>query len=237
MHAIETERLRIPLTQPQAAEAASAVLWRTGTGSAMFVLAHGAGSDLTHPLLRGLARGLAERGHETLTFNFGYTEAGRKRPDPMPRLESAYRDVASHARARARDRPLVLAGRSMGGRVATHLAAQGEPCDGLALFGYPLHPVGRPEKLRTDHWPSLHVPVLFVTGDRDRLCDLALLPAERRRLAATDHRLHVLAGADHGFKVRASDGRTNADVIAEAVGAAAAWAATLVKAPPPGGST
>lgn len=232
--AVETERLRIALRGPQAVPSTGAVLWRPErpTG-ASFVLAHGAGTDLTHPLLRALARGLAERGHETLTFNFAYTEAGRKRPDPMPRLEAAYADVVAEARTRMPDRPLVLGGRSMGGRVATHLAAKGEPCDGLALFGYPLHPAGRPDKLRTGHWPDLKVPMLFVTGDRDRLCDLELFEIERRRLVATAHTLHVLAGADHGFRVRASDGRTFAETVSEAIEAAAGWAAATFGAVPP----
>lgn len=238
---IETGRLRVEFTSAQAASSTSAVLLRPrapvsgpeeaqGARKAAFVLAHGAGTDRTHPFQQAVARGLAERGHPAVLFNFGYTEAGRRRPDPMARLEAAYRDVAAAARARLPGRPLVLGGRSMGGRVASHLAAAGEACDGLVFLGYPLHPAGRPERLRTEHWPRITVPVLFVTGERDRLCDLALLEAERRRLAAVDHRLHVVAGADHGFKVRASDRREPGEVVAEVTETVAGWTAAVLAA-------
>jgi predicted alpha/beta-hydrolase family hydrolase len=123
------------------------------------------------------------------------------------------------------ERPLVLGGRSMGGRIASHLATQGEPCAGLALIGYPLHPAGRPERLRSAHWPALRVPVLFVQGDRDRLCDLELLERERRRLPGrTGSRVHLLAGADHGLRMR---GRDPQQVSAEVVTALTCWLATL----------
>lgn len=231
MQGTDTVRLRVALRAPQAVGSTSAVLWcPRGDVRTAFLLAHGAGTDLTHPFQRAVARGLAERGHAVMLFNFGYTEAGRKRPDPMPRLESSFRDVAAEVAARLPGVPLVLGGRSMGGRVASHLAAQGEPCAGLVFLGYPLHPAGRPERLRTDHWTQLRVPVLFVSGERDRLCDLALLDSERRRLAAVDHRLHVVAGADHGFKVRKMDGRGAAEVVGEVVEAVDGWAADVLPA-------
>jgi uncharacterized protein len=232
VRAVTTERVRVPLASPQAVATTSAVLWRPprDRGQAAIVLAHGAGTDLTHPLLRRIARGLAERGHMSAAFNFGYAEAGRKRPDPMGRLESAYHDVLAYLRPRLGGRPLVLGGRSMGGRVASHLAAQGEPCAGLCLLGYPLHPARRPERLRTEHWPALRLPLLFVSGDRDPLCDLPLLAREReQRLGNADDTLHVVRGADHGFALRARDGRTPAQVVAEVVDAVTAWAATLTE--------
>jgi uncharacterized protein len=224
-------RLRIPLTAPQAVSHTSAVLWQPASdrGGLVFVLGHGAGTDLTNPLLRVVGRGLAERGFPTVAFNFAYSEAGRKRPDPAPRLESAYRDVLAVVRAEVgSERPLVLGGRSMGGRMASHLAADGEPCAGLVLLGYPLHPAGRPEKLRTDHWPRLRVPLLFVSGDRDRLCDLDLLADQRRAHLSVAHRVHVLAGADHGFAVRKSDGRSDSDVLHEVIGVVGDWAESLM---------
>ncbi|MBA2319417.1 MAG: hypothetical protein H0V93_16795 [Euzebyales bacterium] len=238
MPANPAERLRFALTPPQAVSHASAVVYRPPSdgGRAAFVLAHGAGADLTNQLLRSVARGVAGRGYPVLTFNFGYAEAGRKRPDPAARLEVAFRDALRFARtALFADRPLLLGGRSMGGRIASHLAVQGEPCAGLAFLGYPLHPPGegRPgsaaagrQKVRTAHWPQLRVPLLFVQGDRDRLCDLDLLARERAAnlQQASPSRLHVVRNGDHGFSVPAADGRPAAEVRAEVVRAVADWA-------------
>jgi predicted alpha/beta-hydrolase family hydrolase len=234
-----TVRLRVPLTRPQAVPETSAVLWvpepDPGDTPAL-VLGHGAGTDMTSSVLRAVGRGLADRGHPVLVFNFAFTEAGRKGPDPMPRLESAYRDVVAVARERFGDRPLLLGGRSMGGRVASHLVAQGVPCAGLVLLGYPLHPArrGEPdngrakhERLRTAHWPELRVPTLFVQGDRDALADLELLEREREAHFAGPSKVHVVRGADHGFKVRKMDGRTEAEVLDEAVDAVAGWISQL----------
>lgn len=222
------------MTSPQAVTHTSAVLWQPeeDRGGLAFVLAHGAGTDLTNPLLRGMARGLAERGFPVVVFNFPYAEAGRKRPDPAPRLEAAYRDaVAETHRSLGADRPVILGGRSMGGRIASRLAAAGERCAGLVFLAYPLHPAGRPEQLRTAHWVRLGVPLLFVSGDRDRLCDLGLLDRERvAHLRGVAHRLHVLTGADHAFAVRKSDGRSDGDVLTETIEVLSEWAQALMPA-------
>lgn len=221
-------RLRFALTPPQAVTHASAVLYRPAhdAGRAGFVLAHGAGADQMNVLLRAVSKGLTERGYPVLTFNFPFADGGRRRPDPAPRLEAAYRDALAFARAEFLGaRPPILGGRSMGGRIASHLAADGEPCAGLAFLGYPLHPAKRRDKLRTAHWERLRVPLLFVSGDRDALCDLDLLAREREaRLGATAHRLHVVRGADHGFAVRVSEGRTPAMVREEIATTIADWA-------------
>ena len=222
-------RLRIALTPPQPVKATSAVLWmpdeyRDPDGPVV-VLATGAGTDLTHPVLRTIARGLARRGLPTLTFNFPYTEAGRKRPDSPERLQSAYRDVLAVVPAElGAGRPLFIGGRSMGGRMASHLAAAGYPVDGLVLLGYPLHPAGKPERLRTAHWADVVVPTLFVQGDRDALSHLDLLAAERAdKLPAST--LHVVPGADHAFAVRQRDARTQTEVLDEVVAVVAGWIA------------
>lgn len=224
MPTVTTERLRVPLTAPQAVTHTSAVLWtpEPDPGGAVVVLGHGAGTDLTHPMLRGVARGLAERNHPVVTFNFAYTEAGRKRPDPAVRLESAYRDVLSAVRQRLPGRPLVIGGRSMGGRMASRMVAESEQVDALVLLSYPLTPAGHPERLRTDHWPKIDCDVLFVSGDRDRLCDLSTLERERTRLGGHST-VHVVAGADHSYGVRARDGRTQADILEEVVEVVAVW--------------
>jgi predicted alpha/beta-hydrolase family hydrolase len=202
-----------------------ALLWAApggagGGGGAGLVLGHSAGARVTDPPLGHVAAGLAARGHPVLGFNFAYSEAGRRLPDPAARLESAFRDAVALARPLLGG-PLVLGGRSMGGRIASHLAAQGEPCAGLVLLCYPLHPAGRPERLRTAHWPALRVPLLFVQGDADDLCDLDLLERERRlHLGGADSRVHVLAGADHDLRV---PGRPHAQVLDEVVAVVAEW--------------
>lgn len=226
MSPLETRRLRVPLHPPQAVANTSAVMWcpRDDTDRAGLVLAHGAGTDLSNPVLLAVGRGLAGRGHPVLAFNFAYAEAGRKPPDPPARLESAFRDAIAAAQQVMGDRALVLGGRSMGGRIASRLAAQGEPCAGLVLLGYPLHAARRPERLRTGHWGDLRVPVLFVQGDRDRLCDLTLLERERAaHLAHIDSRVHVVAGADHAFAGRKSDGRGPGAILDEIVAAVGDW--------------
>jgi len=225
------ERLRLPLTPPQAVAATTALRWRPagapapcGAARAGLVLGHSAGTEVTDPLLGRAAAGLAGHGHPVLSFNFAYREAGRRRPDPAGRLQAAFRDAAAFARQLAGG-PLVLGGRSMGGRIASHLAAQGERCAGLALLGYPLHPAGQPERLRTAHWPDLRVPVLFVQGDRDRLCRLDLLERQRRRLLGhLDTSVHVLAGADHSFSV---SGGAPEKVGEEIISVVAGWLAAL----------
>lgn len=224
--------LRIPLSPPQAVSETDATLWPPSVedGRAAVILAHGAGTDQAWPMLQAIAASLAATGHPVLTFNFAYVQAGRRRPDPAPRLITAWRDVIAGARDRlGAERPVVIGGRSMGGRIASLLAAEGgrdgEQCAGLLLLGYPLHPAGRPEQLRTAHWPALRVPVLFVQGDRDALCRTDLLARERAaHLAHVRSDLHVLAGGDHSFKVR---GRPQGEVAAEIVRVATAWLASL----------
>lgn len=226
MFPARTRCLRVPLAPPQAVAHSSAVLWEpeVDAGRPGIVLGHGAGIDMTNPVLLAVGRGLVDRGYPVLTFNFAYAEAGRKPPDPPARLDAAFLDAIRVANAELGGRDLVLGGRSLGGRVASRLAAGGQPCAGLVLLGYPLHPARRPQRLRTDHWPDLAVPVLFVQGDRDLLCDLALLERERSRwLSAIPTDLHVLRGADHSFAVRKADGRAPGAVLDEVVGAVADW--------------
>ncbi len=120
-----------------------------------------------------LRDGLAGAGFPVLTFNYPYTEAGKKRPDTQAKLLECHRAVLAWFGAEVSER-VVLAGRSMGGRMGTYLAAEGEPCDGLILFAYPLHPAGRPEKLRKDHLPEITQPMLFCVGTRDALSKMDL---------------------------------------------------------------
>lgn len=187
------------------------------------VLAHGAGSTRDASLLVAVADGLAAAGCATARFNFPYRERGARVPDRAPVLEACYRAVLEALRAdpACAGTPLVIGGASMGGRMATHLAAAGEPVAGVVLLGYPLHPAGRPTVTRSAHLPRIAVPMLFVTGSRDALCPLDdLRPVLATLPAAT---LHVVEEADHSFGVRVRSGRTRAAVCAEVVAAITAW--------------
>ena len=172
---------------------------------AALVLAHGAGAPQRHPFMTGAARALCDRGLDVLTFNFLYMEQGRKVPDRMPQLVRCYRAVIDLARAEidsARER-LFIGGKSMGGRASTHVAVDDPPppIDGIVLLGYPLHPPGRPDRLRDAHLPGVRRPMLFVQGSRDALANLTLLQGVVEKLGERAT-LHLLPGAGHSFPVR-----------------------------------
>lgn len=175
-----------------------------------FVLGHGAGGGMDAPLMEGIAAGLEARGHTCLRFNFPYREAGKKAPDPAARLEKAFKAVVARARKLPGTDRIIVGGKSMGGRMSTHLAAAGEPVDGILLLGYPLHPPKRQDKARTAHLSSIRVPMLFLQGTRDALCDLKLLKKTLKKVP--EARLHVVEGGDHSLDVLKSSGRTRAEV-------------------------
>jgi predicted alpha/beta-hydrolase family hydrolase len=158
-----------------------------------------------------LAGTLAPLG-EVVRFNFPYRDKGSGRPDPMPALKEAIAAAAARVRE---GRKLLIGGRSMGGRAASMLAADGFGCDGLLLFAYPLHPAGQPEKLRDAHLAKIGVPVLCFNGTRDALCTRELMDAAVGRLP--NWRMCWLEGADHSFRVLKSSGRTETQVY-EAIG-------------------
>ena len=191
------------------------------------ILAHGAGNDMTSPFMSTIHSGLAREGYIAVKFNFPYTEARRRAPDPRPVLERCYRAVVDAIVAdRALAPPwIAIGGKSLGGRIASYVAAGGAAVRGLLFLGYPLHPAGRPDALRADHLPAVPVPMLFVEGTRDTLCDLdRLRPVLARLPRAT---LHTIEGADHSFRVPRRLGRSDEDVWAEIVGVAARFLRTL----------
>ena len=186
------------------------------------VVAHGAGTAMDHPFLVAFADGLAARGVATARFNFPYTERGDRAPDRAPVLEACYRAVLDAVRADpALAGRLVIGGKSIGGRMASHLAASGDDVDGLLFLGYPLHPAGRPQQLRAAHLPRIAAPMLFLTGTRDALCPLETL---RPILAGLPRAtLHVVEDADHSFAVRKKSGRTAGEVMEELIAASGDW--------------
>jgi uncharacterized protein len=184
--------------------------------SALLVLAHGAGAGQKHPFMVRTARGLASRGIDVVTFDFPYMHAGRKAPDKAPVLERAFQDAIAAARDLSRAPRVFIGGKSMGGRMATHLAAAAVPeVAGVVALGYPLHPPGRPDQLRVSHLPSIRMPVLIVQGERDSFGT----PDELRPYVAQipgPATLHVVAGGDHSLVARGRTGNDEAilDVIA-----------------------
>jgi predicted alpha/beta-hydrolase family hydrolase len=190
----------------------------------VLVLAHGAGNDMHNPLLSYVHERTAAAGLPCVKFNFPYKEQGRKAPDRPALLQACWRAVADAVRADPELAPsrLFLGGKSMGGRMASLVAASGYPCAGLVFLGYPLHPAGKPHSLRTDHWPRIRCPMLFIQGTRDRLCDLQRLRAALDGLEARAT-LHVVEGADHSFKVLKRLGRSDSEVWAEIVSVTTSW--------------
>ena len=177
------------------------------------ILGHGAGADQTSGFMVAFANALAERGIDSVTFNFLYSEYGRRIPDPNARLESCWRAVIDTVRSRiAFDDKLAIGGKSMGGRIASQVAA-GDVGDlaGLVFLGYPLHPPGRPDRLRAAHLRDVKAPMLFVQGSRDAFGTPAeLQPILTRLEPAAD--LFVVEGGDHSFKVPKSAGVKQQDV-------------------------
>ena len=183
-----------------------------GGGSRGILLATGAGTGQDHPGLAGLRARLAASGYTVMTFEYPYRARGSPFPDPMPQLQAAHRGAAAFLRAHV-DGPLVLAGRSMGGRVATMLAAAGEECAAVVCYGYPLHPPGRPERLRVAHLAALKVPTLFVTPSRDRLARRDLV--ERYLSALPSAQVAWVEGADHSFRRAGTDPEVMLDLLGE----------------------
>lgn len=192
--------------------------------AAGLVLAHGAGAGQHSRFMVEAAHALAARGITTATFDFPYIAAGRKVPDKAPVLEAAWRAAVAAARAdEAFDGlPLFIGGKSMGGRIASHVVAQGlDGIAGLVYFGYPLHPPGRPDQRRDQHLPSIAQPMLFVQGTRDLFGTAAeigdLLPALNPRA-----RLFEVADGDHSFKVRVKLAGQKQQAVLDAIFDAAA---------------
>ncbi|MGZ4242281.1 MAG: alpha/beta hydrolase family protein [Actinomycetota bacterium] len=186
------------------------------SGRDYLILGHGAGGTLQTPQLKTYAEQIAARGLGAVRFNFAYAEAGKKAPDRTDKLEACYRAVAEAVSARA-DR-LFIGGRSMGGRIGSHIVAQGFPAAGLVFLAYPLHPPGKPERLRDEHLKTIDVPMLFLQGTRDPFARPDLLERTIRSLPTAT--LHPIADGDHSHKV---PGRSAADVMDELVDTTFEW--------------
>ena len=187
---------------------AAAKARRAGIG---LILGPGAGAPQTSGFMVTFASELAARGIDVVTFNFLYMEQRRRVPDPNAKLEACYRAVIETV-ARRKLGKLAIGGKSMGGRIASQVAAVGAAdVAGLVLLGYPLHPPGKPEELRVKHLPAIETPMLFVQGSRDAFGTPEELRPFMRKLKARAE-LHVVEGGDHSLKVPKRSGLSQADV-------------------------
>ena len=188
-----------------------------GTG---LLLAHGAGAGQDHPFMVTLRNELAARGLTVMTFNYAYTEAGRKAPDRAAKLltdhEAAAERLATYCNS------VVLAGKSMGGRVASHLAGDvGWGAAAMVYYGYPLVPLGKGVPRDTSHLDRIEAPQLFFAGSRDRLSPPdSITPLVTSLPKAT---AEIVPGGDHSFKVPKATGQTHVEIIAGLAAVTASW--------------
>jgi predicted alpha/beta-hydrolase family hydrolase len=183
---------------------------------------------MRHQFMDTISARLAERRIATFRYQFPYSEASRRRPDPAPILMTTVRSAVIRAAQSAPDLSLLAGGKSMGGRMTSMMAAR-EPLpevQGLVFFGFPLHAAGRPASDRGEHLSSVNVPMLFLQGDRDRLADLSLLRPLVRELGDRAH-LHVEKAADHSFKVPMRSGKKHDQVLTNLADEVSSWSATL----------
>src|SRR5919204_896888 len=169
---------------------------------ATLVVAHGAGAGMDHPFLVGFARACVDEGLGVLRFNFAYIEQGRRAPDAEPALRDAWRAAFDAAVARSSSKPVWASGKSLGGRIASMCVADGEvAAAGLVFLGYPLHPPGKPQRLRDEHLYRIEVPILFLQGTADPFATADLLARIVDRLG---DRAEIVwfEGGGHSFEVR-----------------------------------
>jgi predicted alpha/beta-hydrolase family hydrolase len=187
---------------------------------AVLVLGHGAGAGMRSPFMAGFAEAIGRLGVATLRFDFPYMQAGRRAPDRAPVLLEASRAAFAEGVERAGGRPVLAGGKSMGGRIASMAAAEGMAAAGLVFLGYPLHPPGRPDRIRDAHLDAVSVPMLFLQGTRDPFAWPDLLAGVIARLEPRAELLSV-AGGDHSFRVAGGprDGAVVAAGLAEPVAA------------------
>jgi uncharacterized protein len=169
----------------------------------LFLFAPGAGATSSHPWMQRWKKHLEEVG-DVETLDYPYMRENRKRPDPLPQLIAAHRQALAEALIKTgTTAPIILIGKSMGGRVGCHVALE-EKVDGLICLGYPLCGMGDRTKLRDEVLRALTTPILFVQGTRDSLCPLDLLERVRQEMKAPNF-LHVVESGDHSLLVRKRD--------------------------------
>lgn len=222
---METRQITLPLSQERAFRVVLGIP-RTATMDAILVFGHGANNTMDHPLIAGVHDRLTREGIVMVRFNFPYAEEGKKRPDPDPVLEGAFRLVVAYVTEleEFKGLELFLGGKSMGARLAAQIVAQDVGASGLVFLGYPLHPPGRPENLRDRPLYALPCPPLFIQGSRDPFCQLDLLGKVLGHMPVRSD-LHVLPGLGHSFE--AGSRTMSEEVLAEVVRVILGWMDSL----------
>src|SRR5260221_2797802 len=194
----------------------SALMMRPEEATHLLVLGHGASSNMRTPLLTTIAERLSDENIATFRYNFPYSENRRGR-DPNPVCVATIRSAVAAAHLAAPDLPLLAGGHSFSGRMTSTAASEAllEHVRGLVFFSFPLHPAGEPATKRADHLAGVTVPMLFLSGTRDALAELALLEPVVKNLGSLAT-LHLLETADHSFKVLKKTRESAEDVFAEA---------------------
>ncbi len=227
MTGVEAQSLRI---EAGSSGTVSALLIAPPRARACYVFAHGAGAGMSHASMESIAAGLGTRGIATLRYQFPYMEKGSKRPDAPAVAHAAVRAAVAEAGRRCGALPLIAGGKSFGGRMTSQAQALSPlpGVRGLAFFGFPLHPAGKPSSERAGHLADVQIPMLFLQGTRDALAELSLLKPVVKDLGARAT-LRLLEGADHSFHVLKSSGRNDREVMDEALDAFAAWVGEVVR--------
>ncbi len=186
------------------------------TGKPLMILAHGAGADLNHVHMESIAVALSQTGVGTFRFNFPFMQAGKKRVDKTPDCVDVIATIVAYVREQFPDTELLLGGHSFGGRMASHYQTQnpGSPCKALVFFSFPLHVADKPDTKRAAHLSSIDIPMLFLSGDRDKLAE----PGRLRQVVDSlpGATLHFLDTADHSFKILKRSRVSSQDVYEEA---------------------
>ncbi len=218
----EAKRLQFAV---EGAGEVSALLLLPAEARVMLALAHGAGAGMSHPFLAALTSELAAVGVATLRYQFPYMEQRRRVPDSPAVLTATVRAAVRTAAEAAPRLPLIVGGKSMGGRMSSQAAAQ-QPLDtvrGLVFFGFPLHPPNKPGTKRAEHLKQVTIPMLFLQGTRDTLADLTLLKPICDGLGSRAT-LHIIDTADHSFHLLKKSGKADADALRELAQTTASWA-------------
>lgn len=216
---MKTEKVSIPVGKDHV----SGIISLPDTYKTGIIIAHGAGNDMHNPLIVHVADGLSKAGYLCLRFNFPYKEKGRKAPDSQKTLVQTWQSAYQFIKENYDLERIVAAGKSMGGRIASQMVAEGLlQADRLIFLGYPLHPPNKKDKLRDAHLYDIKIPMLFFAGTRDSLCDLNLLNKVLKKLTAP-WLFEIIKGGDHSFNILKSMNIAQEEVYNQVLKNTIAW--------------